>query len=287
MRLAVIAFCCTFCLMLPSLYASVGHLTHVSGLVKVYQVQTGSWVNGCSGLTISSGDRLKTTDGGTAVLSYDDGSELRIKESSSIQFLSSGYRLRYGDTWVRFVKQGNHFRTITPNSVVSVRGTIYTVAVNRDLPTVMSDYRNTILAAPYVMDAPKAHVASSALLLSLLQKAGTVSRVNLYRGSVVVSPLDSKGLPVQKDEKVLTPGMGLVVSAKGITDPIPVASSSEDMWNDRFFNGDVAPAYQKRIEQIKKYGAGASLKGNTKGNGFKLLGENSSPAVDGSVINSQ
>ena len=234
MRLAVLSGFIVLCLFPSFVFASVGQLTQVSGLVNVYSQQSRAWVNGHSGLMVSAGDRLKTSNNGAAILSYDDGSELRINRSSSLQFLASGYRLRYGNTWVRFVKQGKHFRTITPNAVVSVRGTIYTVEVKRDFASVVADWKKTVARAPFVSDAPKAHVASSSLLLSLLRGSGTVSTVNVHRGKVAVSSVDTSGTDAVGAETMLTKGMGLYVSSNGVSVPENYAKSVEKVWSTDF-----------------------------------------------------
>ena len=234
MRLAALLGFCVLCLLPSSAYASIGHLSQVSGLVKVYSHQSRAWLNGRSGQPVSPGDRVRTSENGAAILSYNDGSELRINRSTSLQFVAAGYRLRCGNTWVRFVKQGNNFRTITPNAVVSVRGTIYTVEVKRNLASIMADWKKTVSGASFVPGAPKAHVASSSLLLSILAGSGTVSTVNVHRGKVAVLPVVSTGAVSTESETVLTKGMGLYVSSKGISSPANFDESVTKVWSSDF-----------------------------------------------------
>lgn len=270
MRLVAITGFFLLCLLPAFVCASTGHLTQVSGLVSVYSSQSGEWVNGSSGLAISPGDRVKTSENGAAILSYSDGSELRINKSSSIQILAAGYRLRYGNTWVRFVKQGNHFRTITPNAVVSVRGTIYTVEVKRDFASIVSDWKATVGKAPFIADAPKAHVASSSLLLSLLSGAGTVSSVNVYRGTVAVSSVSDNGTESVGKETLVTKGLGLYVSGNGISVPENYDISTEKIWGSDFNEQLKIPAGSSRKVRTIPVKHDVNPKGS--GKTFKLLG---------------
>ena len=278
MRLLIFSFSLAFFLCSGLAHAAIGHLSQVSGLVKVYQAKEHTWVNGRSGISISPGDRVRTTNSGAAILSYEDGSELKINNSSSVQFLSSGYRLRYGNTWVRFVKQGNKFRTITPNAVVSVRGTIYTVEVKRNVSSVIADFQKNVSNVPFVQDTPKAHIASSSLLLSLLNGAGTVSTINVQRGKVAVSTLSDFQNNNRDKETLLTKDLGLFVSSKGVSIPKKSNKNLTKIWGQDFTNrlkvpvetnnSDLAPLPDRFFTPDSK-----------DQKGFKLLGETSSEAA--------
>ena len=170
------------------LAASV-RLVEVSGLIEVLRPKASVWQPCSSGSSINPGDRLRCNASGAASLLYADGTQLKLKGKTFIQLLESGYRLKHGHTWVRVIRQGTKFRTITPNAVVSVRGTIYSVSSHRQSKAVSQDFINAARSSQFTAAIPRAHLASGSLLLAMLGQVGQTSTVKVFRGKVAVEPL--------------------------------------------------------------------------------------------------
>lgn len=179
--------------MAGTVLAAPVQLVEVSGVLQLQRTGTGSWDACSSGVAVSPGDCLRTAEGGAACLVYADGTRLKIKGSTEIQLLASGYRLRYGATWVRVVKQGSRFVTMTPNAVVSVRGTVYSVTADRGAARLGQGLTDAMRSGSFLRSLPRAHVAGGSVLLGLLDRATCVSSVRVYRGVVGVAPLSPAG----------------------------------------------------------------------------------------------
>ena len=178
-----------FLIQTPLALAASVRLVEVSGLIEVLRPGAKAWQPCSSGSSINPGDRLRCNDSGAASLLYADGTQLKIKGKTLIQLLESGYRLKHGYTWVRVVRQGTKFRTLTPNAVVSVRGTIYSVSAHRQASAVSQDFINAARSSQFTAAIPKAHLASGSLLLAMLGQMGCTSKVKVFRGKVAVEPL--------------------------------------------------------------------------------------------------
>ena len=86
-----------------------------------------------AGSTINEGDLIRTARGGRAVLKLNDGSRIELNERTelSIQTAWSGdtIRLNRGDIMVQAAKQRHgSLRVITDDSLVSVKGTIFSMS---------------------------------------------------------------------------------------------------------------------------------------------------------------
>ncbi|MBN1832030.1 MAG: FecR domain-containing protein [Deltaproteobacteria bacterium] len=85
------------------------------------------------GSTLQKGDVIRTARGGRAVLKLNDDSRIELNERTelAVQTAWSGatIRLNRGDIMVQAAKQGRgHMRVITHDSIVSVKGTIFSVS---------------------------------------------------------------------------------------------------------------------------------------------------------------
>jgi len=169
-------------------------LSEVSGVVEVYQAHEKAWKVSISGAQLMPGDRVRCHTKAAAALVYDDGTTLRLKGATMLQIIVNGYRLRYGSTWVKVVKQGTRFRTLTPNAVVSVRGTIYAVSTRR-VAEFDAGLGKATSSADFLSSLPRAHIAGTSLLLAMLDTGIPTTGVRVYRGKVHVAPATSDGVP--------------------------------------------------------------------------------------------
>lgn len=88
-----------------------------------------TWKQMGSGTTVRLGDKVKTGADTMAKVVYADGTELKMKEHTLVEFRESAIRLLIGDTWIKMVKRGTTFEVHTPAIVAGVRGTRFAVKV--------------------------------------------------------------------------------------------------------------------------------------------------------------
>jgi ferric-dicitrate binding protein FerR (iron transport regulator) len=112
-------------------------LAHVEGPVSV--TSGGKQAAAKKGQTLNNGDRVATSKGGTAVVSLPDGSQLKLKESSSIVIDMPGgsifgATLDAGGVFAQVAKRivGSEFRVRAGAAVASVRGTEFFTAFGRE-----------------------------------------------------------------------------------------------------------------------------------------------------------
>lgn len=88
-----------------------------------------TWKQVGNGATVRLGDKVKTGADTLAKVVYTDGTELKMKDHTLVEFRESAIRLLIGDTWIKMVKRGTAFEVHTPAIVAGVRGTRFAVNV--------------------------------------------------------------------------------------------------------------------------------------------------------------
>ncbi len=127
----------------PPALASQYTVSILSGSVDVRNPGADSWQQGSDGMTLSVGTRIKTAPGSHALLTFFEGSTIRLEPSTDveIQQLASTeeqsttivLKQWLGRTWSRVTKMadpGSHYEIETPSAVAIVRGTLFTTEVD-------------------------------------------------------------------------------------------------------------------------------------------------------------
>ncbi|MFH1169380.1 MAG: FecR domain-containing protein [Chloroflexota bacterium] len=127
----------------PAALASQCTLSILSGSAEVQKSGSDSPKPGADGMTLSAGDRVKTPPGSYALLTFFEGSTLRLEPETDveIQQIDSGdgqapniiLKQWIGRTWSRVVKMadpGSHYEINTPSATAIVRGTLFATEVD-------------------------------------------------------------------------------------------------------------------------------------------------------------
>ncbi|MFH1087608.1 MAG: FecR domain-containing protein [Chloroflexota bacterium] len=118
-------------------------LSILGGSAVVQDPGTGTWQEGVDGTALAVGSRVKTTPGARVLLTFLDGStiklepdtdvEIRQVEQSSEQATTIVLKQWLGRTWSRVTKMadvGGHYEIETPSATALVRGTLFTTEVD-------------------------------------------------------------------------------------------------------------------------------------------------------------
>jgi len=156
-------------------------ITQVKGTV-LYLDESSNWVKSKSGQELPPGSELMAKKRGWAVVSFPDGTEVRLERKASAVLAAHSreqveLRLKKGrlKAWVKLALK-RRFSVRTPTSVCSVRGTRFQAAIDRRGRAVY----------------------------------------DLFAGKLAIS--DGR----QGGEKTLAPGQRLVVTAAGMREPQPI-----------------------------------------------------------------
>ena len=93
-----------------------------------------------------AGDLLETLKDSRTVLTYSDGTTMRVKERTLIEVQPMSVRVFKGKTWYKFTKRGTEFKIETPSLVAGIRGTEFEVAVTSRQKTVVSVMEGAVAA---------------------------------------------------------------------------------------------------------------------------------------------
>lgn len=93
-----------------------------------------------------AGDLLETLRESKTVLTYTDGTTMRIKERTLVEVQPTSIRVFKGKTWYKFTKRGSEFRIETPSLVAGIRGTEFEVAVSSRKKTSVSVFEGAVAA---------------------------------------------------------------------------------------------------------------------------------------------
>ncbi len=102
----------------------------VSGQVKLTRVGSTKTDVISEPCQLYAGDLLETLIDSKATLTYEDGTNMRIKERTLVEVQPMSIRVFKGKTWYKFTKRGTEFRIETPSLVAGIRGTEFEVAVS-------------------------------------------------------------------------------------------------------------------------------------------------------------
>jgi len=122
--------------------ASQCTLTILSGNVDVQMPGSNAEKTGTDGMTLNIGTRVKTAPGSHAVLTFFEGSTVKLEPETEIEIQQIEYdneqptaivlKQWLGRTWSRVVKMadpGSHYQIETPSATAIVRGTLFTTEV--------------------------------------------------------------------------------------------------------------------------------------------------------------
>jgi hypothetical protein len=118
-------------------------LSTLSGSIELREIDSDAWISGTDGTILDSGSRIKTDSGSHALLTFFDGSTMKLEPEAAVEIEEIKYS-KQGDTGIT-VKQlsgvtwshvskspepGSHFRVETPSAEITVQGTSFTVEVD-------------------------------------------------------------------------------------------------------------------------------------------------------------
>ncbi|MBL7166627.1 MAG: FecR domain-containing protein [Dehalococcoidales bacterium] len=128
----------------PSL-ASQCTLSVLSGSVEIQAPEETSWQQGADGMTLTEGDRVRTAINSGALLTFFEGSTIKLESETDIQIqqveraqdesIRITLKQWLGRTWSRVVKMagtGSHYEIETPSATAVVRGTLFSTSVDED-----------------------------------------------------------------------------------------------------------------------------------------------------------
>jgi hypothetical protein len=117
-------------------------LSILSGNVEIYAPRSNLSQKGTDGMTLDTGDRVKTLSDSSALLTFFDGSTLKLEPNTEIeieklnisqekQSITVIIKQLFGNTWSHVAKMANpHYEIKTPSAVALVRGTQFLTEVD-------------------------------------------------------------------------------------------------------------------------------------------------------------
>ncbi len=126
----------------PPALASKATVSILSGSVEVWNPGTDSWQQGSDGMTLSVGTRVKTAPDAYALLTFFEGSTIKLEPGTDVEIHQLEYtegqsttivlKQWMGRTWSRVTKMadpGSHYAIETPSAIAVVRGTLFATEV--------------------------------------------------------------------------------------------------------------------------------------------------------------
>lgn len=102
----------------------------ISGQVKLTRVGSAKTEIINKTVDLFAGDLLETLRESKAVLSYSDGTIMRVKPRTLVEVQPLSIKVFKGKTWYKFTKRGTEFHIEAPTLVAGIRGTEFEVAVS-------------------------------------------------------------------------------------------------------------------------------------------------------------
>jgi len=123
--------------------ASQCTLSILSGSVEIQALEETSWQQCVDGITLTEGDRVRTTANSSALLTFFEGSTIKLESDTDIQIqqveraqdesIRITLKQWLGRTWSRVAKMagpGSHYEIETPSATAVVRGTLFSTIVD-------------------------------------------------------------------------------------------------------------------------------------------------------------
>jgi len=132
---------------LPSVLASNCTLSVISGNVEIQSSGSDTWESGIEGATLEAGTRVKTDRDSQALLTFFEGSTIKLMPDTDIEIQQLEYteestiivlKQWWGTTWSRVVEitdPGSKYEIETPAGYAMVRGTYFVTEVNDSTTT--------------------------------------------------------------------------------------------------------------------------------------------------------
>ena len=154
-------------------------LSVLSGSVEV-QVPEGNGKQGADGMTLDIGTRVRTASDASALLTFFDGSTLKLEPGTDIEIQQLKYdeekaitivlKQWMGRTWSRVEKMadaGSHYEIETPSACAVVRGTLFTTEVDATGATTVATTEGLVSVVAqgeevYLPASQQTHVESGA-----------------------------------------------------------------------------------------------------------------------------
>jgi len=154
-------------------------LSVLSGSVEV-QVPEGNGKQGADGMTLDIGTRVRTASDASALLTFFDGSTLKLEPGTDIEIQQLKYdeekaitivlKQWMGRTWSRVEKMadaGSHYQIETPSACAVVRGTLFTTEVDATGATTVATTEGLVSVVAqgeevYLPASQQTHVESGA-----------------------------------------------------------------------------------------------------------------------------
>jgi hypothetical protein len=136
----------------------VAKVEQAAGTVELKARGEGDWRPLGDTVNVKTGDALRTGDDSSVVLSWVDGTRMKLDPNSSMVIQKSSFngldrkqeslfRLDFGRVWVRVMQlltRGSKFEIETPAATAGIRGTIFAVSAAADGATEVSVYKGEV-----------------------------------------------------------------------------------------------------------------------------------------------
>lgn len=126
-------------------------VTSISGTLEVFPHGTEKWVKARKGMFLYEGDQLKTGANSRAGITFANGIELKINESSTFTIqiteereMKNAIDLLIGEIFSKIMIEGVKFEMHTPVAVAAVRGTEFNTNVRKSGLTTVLVYKGIV-----------------------------------------------------------------------------------------------------------------------------------------------
>jgi len=119
-------------------------LSTLSGITEVRSAGLENWLQAIDGMTLKAGTRVKTAPNSYALLTFKDGSTIKLEENTDIEIQQVEYiddqsstivmKQWLGTTWSQVIKTedySSYYRIETPSASAIAHGTLFTTKVDK------------------------------------------------------------------------------------------------------------------------------------------------------------
>lgn len=130
-------------------------ITEVVGSLYVKPFKDEKWGIAEKGMFLYEGDKLKTDSKSKAAVTFVNGIEVKLNNSTEITIeisedmkgIGNEIDLLLGEIWSKVIKEGTQFEVQTPQAVAAVRGTEFDIDVRGNGITMVMVYKGTVEVA--------------------------------------------------------------------------------------------------------------------------------------------